>query len=219
MQTSYIAYTGDGNTKTFAVPFPYLHKKHVYVLVNNEPVLFSWLTDASVTLTSPPANKSIVVVQRTTPRITSLVSYSDGSTLRGEDLTTQADQLLYIVQEAYDALSASMQQGATELAIKAAVKAESAADKAVYAAGQITNLSVAAKTHNPGTAASASYDVPKGLLTLGIPRGDKGDKGVKGDTGAPGMPALPYYGDVLDCGGAISAQLTTIDAGRAVWPV
>lgn len=59
--------------------------------------------------------------------------------------------------------------------------AEEAAREASRKAAQIEELSANAETLAPGSQATATYQ--NGVLTIGVPRGDKGDKG---DTGASG---------------------------------
>ena len=49
---------------------------------------------------------------------------------------------------------------------------------------EIENLSATASTLPEGSSATASYN--NGVISFGIPKGDKGDKGNKGDTGATG---------------------------------
>lgn len=68
---------------------------------------------------------------------------------------------------------------ATSNANTAASSANTAADKANAAADDIENLQINASTLPAGSAATASYK--DGVLTLGLPRGDKGEKG---DTGS-----------------------------------
>ena len=72
---------------------------------------------------------------------------------------------------------------------------------------EIENLSVTVTTLPAGSSATASYS--NGVLSLGIPKGDKGDKGDKGntgDTGATGPQGLP--GDVANLAAAYSDSST-----------
>ena len=62
--------------------------------------------------------------------------------------------------------------------------AESAQSQAEAARDLILGMSAEAETLSPGSSATASYS--NGLLTLGIPKGDKGNKGDKGDKGDRG---------------------------------
>lgn len=62
--------------------------------------------------------------------------------------------------------------------------AEDAAREASRKAAQIEELSATAETLTPGSQATATYQ--NGVLTIGVPRGDKGDKGDTGERGPQG---------------------------------
>ena len=71
-------------------------------------------------------------------------------------------------------------------------------DRVVEAAGRITGMQAQAKTLDAGSGATAEWNGEQGLLTIGVPKGEKGekgdtgpqgpkgDKGEKGDTGPQG---------------------------------
>ena len=69
-------------------------------------------------------------------------------------------------------------------AYNSAVGAESAKDDAEDARDEIRSMRAEAVTLSPGSDATASYS--DGLLSLGIPRGDKGETGATGATGPKG---------------------------------
>ena len=69
---------------------------------------------------------------------------------------------------------------------------------------EIENLSVTVTTLPAGSSATASYN--NGVLSLGIPKGDKGDKGDTGATGATGPQGIP--GDVANLASAYSTSST-----------
>lgn len=104
MAYSYIAYTGNGATTQFALPFPYIRKEHVKVYVNYVDTAYTWLNDSTVQLASAPANGLRVEVRRLTPLNAPLVDYADGSTLVAADLDTANLQQLYLQQELDDDL-------------------------------------------------------------------------------------------------------------------
>lgn len=109
MSYSSTTYIGDGSTALYAVPFPYLRKLHVHVFVDGVEVTdFEWITDTSISLPTAPASGVIVTILRNTPKEFAEVDFKDGSTLRESDLDRQSAQLLYIAQEAYDALSGTI---------------------------------------------------------------------------------------------------------------
>lgn len=61
---------------------------------------------------------------------------------------------------------------------------EEAAREASRKAAQIEELSATAETLTPGSQATATYQ--NGVLTIGVPRGDKGEKGDTGERGPKG---------------------------------
>lgn len=110
-------YTGDGTTKTFTVPFPYLYLDDVHVSVDgnditvypvisldNPPSPFeaSWYSDNIIRLVIAPAIGAVVKVYRTTNRATPEVRFDNSAILTEDDLNLITTQLLYVVQEAYD---------------------------------------------------------------------------------------------------------------------
>ena len=62
--------------------------------------------------------------------------------------------------------------------------AEEAAREAARKAAEIEELTAQAQTLTPGSQATATYQ--NGVLTIGVPRGDKGDKGDTGERGPQG---------------------------------
>ena len=86
-------------------------------------------------------------------------------------------------------------------AYNSAVGAESAKDDAEDARDEIRSMRAEAVTLSPGSDATARYS--DGLLSLGIPRGEKGDKGdtgeqgPKGDKGDPGEVTQAEFDEAL----------------------
>jgi hypothetical protein len=123
---SYAEYPGNGSTKTFSVPFPYLLKAHVKLYTgfnildgSFESQLtagtdFTWPSDTQVKTTTAPANGVTLTILRDTPDSALLVPWQDGSNLIADDLQTAALQNLYVVQEQQDRNEAvAIQQIAT----------------------------------------------------------------------------------------------------------
>lgn len=80
--------------------------------------------------------------------------------------------------------SASDAQGYAQNAQNSAQNAENAKDEAIDARDEILGMRAEATTLAEGSDATASYSA--GVLTLGIPKGDKGeqgDQGIQGETG------------------------------------
>lgn len=103
MRFSYVTYAGNGSAVTFVVPFPYISRLHVTVLVNGASQVFTWDNATTVRLASAPANGASVRVVRTTPKDALLVDFQDASVLTESLLDLNAIQNLYIAQEAFDA--------------------------------------------------------------------------------------------------------------------
>ncbi len=112
MPLAYAQSLGDGATRVFSVPFPYISKTHVQVRVEGAIVPYSWLSETSIQLATAPAVNAVVDRRRVTPRDTLLVDFVDGSTLVESDLDLSALQVFYLAQEAFDLGEASL--GVTE---------------------------------------------------------------------------------------------------------
>jgi hypothetical protein len=108
MALSYAAYTGDGTTKNFAVPFSYISSSHVTLYVNGVSVAFVWLNAGLVQAAVAPTAGSTVQVRRKTPNDAVMVDFSDASTLSETDLDLMAKQLLFIEQESADVASTAL---------------------------------------------------------------------------------------------------------------
>ena len=85
-----------------------------------------------------------------------------------------------LLADANAILASTSKDQAAGSAVNASIDADNAAISAGQALtylNQITNLSTATNTLVAGSAASASYNSGNGLLTFGIPQGNKGDRG------------------------------------------
>ena len=128
MAYSSVTYTGDGSTRVYSIPFPFLSRDyiHVYLLRKDEAEPFEigshemeWLTEATLRLPQPaPASGDTITIRRVTDREKTFVDFRDGSVLSEEDLDAQSQQLLHICQEAFDALSEEGAQGAVNEALR-----------------------------------------------------------------------------------------------------
>lgn len=99
---SRVLYLSDGTAKPYAVPFPFLSRTHISVLVDGIPTTsFSWISDSVVSVPAFPVGHTIEI-RRSTPKTDPDVTYSDGSTLVESDLNLETLQLLYINQESHD---------------------------------------------------------------------------------------------------------------------
>jgi FtsZ-binding cell division protein ZapB len=117
---SKVNYTGDGTTKSFVVPFPYLYVNDVHLFVDDEevnvyPVISHddppsgyeahWYSSNTLRFITAPDSDAEIIIQRITNRAAPEVEFENSSILTEEDLNLIATQLLYIVQEAYDNFS------------------------------------------------------------------------------------------------------------------
>ena len=107
---SFVRYESSG-TGPFSINFDYLSTSHLSVSVNGVTLASSGFTidtnANTVTLTSPAAAGSVIIIKRTTPKgksgfQTDVADFSDGSVLKAEDLDQAALGLLFVAQEADD---------------------------------------------------------------------------------------------------------------------
>ena len=114
--------TGNGSTKQFTIPFPYVKKDHIVVALNNVTVTgFTFINDTTIefdTISSATATQETsgapktgvgIEITRDTPLTNALVDFVDGSTLTAGDLDTAVLQLLYGIQEAKDEAALGIQ--------------------------------------------------------------------------------------------------------------
>lgn len=102
MALSFEQFSGDGTNRQFPIDFGYLSRDHISVTVEGVAVAFTFLSNGLVQTAVAPAAGTVVEVRRTTPRVTPLTDFVDGSTLTEADLDTATLQTFYLAQEAYD---------------------------------------------------------------------------------------------------------------------
>lgn len=107
MALSFIQVEGNGSTREFAVPFPYIAKDHVKATVNTVQTSFTWLNPNLIQFALAPPLGAVVEIRRETPN-TAAVDFVDGSTLTEEDLDRSAQQLLFLSQETRDKVAANL---------------------------------------------------------------------------------------------------------------
>lgn len=102
---SFVVYSATGTQKKYTFSFPYLSRDHIKVLLDEVEVgSYSWTGKNEITMNVAPASQGVkfVTIKRKTPNSDLLSEISDGSTLRSEDLNRQAEQAMYVAQEAAD---------------------------------------------------------------------------------------------------------------------
>jgi hypothetical protein len=110
---SYRQYQGDGVTRSYSVPFPYLKQADVRVMVDGATLVdgvgYSWVGNTQVQLTT--ATNKLIEVRRVTPEDLQLVQWLDGSYIIQDDLNTSDLQWLYLLQEHHDQLQEIINSG------------------------------------------------------------------------------------------------------------
>lgn len=104
MADSFVQIVASGSTDTFNIPFGYLDPAHLTAKVDGVETAFTLPSTSQFQLAggNPTAGK-IVEIRRQTPRDVRQVVWTNASNLTASDLNTSDLQLLYIVQEAFDA--------------------------------------------------------------------------------------------------------------------
>jgi len=133
--SSFVRYTGDGATLSYAIPFDYILDSHVQVSINGVPATQGAhydLVGSSVVFTSVtiPFENADIEIRRLTP-VTALVTYQDGAVLTAEDLNTATRQAIFAVEEIRDYYEYQLEQGFARLNNGEAVPVQEAIDAAV----------------------------------------------------------------------------------------
>ncbi|MET3601118.1 phage tail fiber domain-containing protein [Martelella mangrovi] len=102
MALSYVQYQGDGNTRSFSIPFTFLQKEHIEVRVSLDVVPYEWDDPHTIRLTPAPSQGAVIEIRRITPRDNAMVDFTDGSVMVESDMDLAFTQVFYIVQEAID---------------------------------------------------------------------------------------------------------------------
>jgi hypothetical protein len=107
MAYSQVTYTGNGVTKQFAVPFPYILQTHVTASVAGVLTSFTWVNTQLIEFSSAPANGASILLSRESSRALRMVDFADGQTLTEGDLDQDSLQAFYLAQEAFDNLGSA----------------------------------------------------------------------------------------------------------------
>lgn len=112
---SFETFTGNGSTTEFSLPFPFLNRSHVKVVVDGvtQALYADYTLDPStgkVSFAVAPTSGAAITLYRLTPRgsYDRTVVFRDPSNLRAEDLNNASLQQLYIQQEEIDRRNASI---------------------------------------------------------------------------------------------------------------
>ena len=96
MPDTYVTYTGDGATTTFAVPFPFINQTHVFATVDDVATSIS-ISGSNAVFSPAPANSTDIVIYRATPLDESMVTFQ--ARINDSDLNTGRRQTLYALEE------------------------------------------------------------------------------------------------------------------------
>ena len=103
--TTYYArvdYSYSGDSK-FTIPFSYIKKEHIVVLVNDvKTTNYTYITSSQIEVKDELQAEDVVSIRRTTPIKDKLVSFTDLNILNGETQNLAQEQVFNAVQEMYD---------------------------------------------------------------------------------------------------------------------
>ena len=103
--TTYYArvdYSYSGDSK-FTIPFSYIKKEHIVVLVNDvKTTNYTYITSSQIEVKDELQAGDVVSIRRTTPIKDKLVSFTDLNILNGEIQNLAQEQVFNAVQEMYD---------------------------------------------------------------------------------------------------------------------
>ena len=190
MAYSYVTYTGDGTTQDYIVPFPYLKISDVKVSLDEaeqNALAYSWHTSGTIRFVTAPPNGTSVRIQRITDKVTPAVDFRDGSTLTEADLDLAVTQLLYIAQEAYDALDGETAVAAKDKAEKILKEVETLYGKTKQEIDYFRKMWIDVQ-ESPTSPGRGEYDFTSGKMTLYVPAGPAGPQGPVGQAGPQGVP-------------------------------
>lgn len=101
-----IDYKYQGGDTKFSVPFSYINKSHIYVIINgdidNPTQEFAWLSENQISLAFTPNIDDIVSIRRVTPNNEKMVVFEDNNILDEETQNLAQDQIFNVVQEIED---------------------------------------------------------------------------------------------------------------------
>ena len=93
-------YTGDGSTKLYSIPFPYIEQSDVKAKINGQlTTAFTFANATQLEFTTAPASNTKIIIFRQTDDTAVKKEFSAGSALKAEDLNANSKQALFINQE------------------------------------------------------------------------------------------------------------------------
>ena len=99
---SSVTYTATGTQTTFSIPFDYLRKTFIHVVVDDEEITDGVsVEDRTIVFTSAPTKDATITIYRSTPT-ERLVAWGDATILKARDMTISEVQQLHIIEESQD---------------------------------------------------------------------------------------------------------------------
>jgi hypothetical protein len=198
---SKVLYTGDGVTTDFTVTMPYLSASHINVFVNEtlqlSPMHYSFSGASTIKFVSAPADGDAIVIKRNTSPAATLVDFSDGSTLRADDLDTAYLHNYYLSQEYADSWNDLINQAFVNVATGVGI-VETETDALIAAlVAEMLNDSAAtelqARITDIDTNAEAIITLGNGLQTQinTLAQGVAANVYVQADEPVPGVGGIP----------------------------
>lgn len=115
MASTIANYQGNGSTTDFSVPFDYLAKKFVKVIVDSREKLggdygdttkdYFFVDKTTIRFNTAPASGTEIIIRRYTSATDRIVSFKDASVLKAKDLDVSAIQTIHIAEEGRDAIN------------------------------------------------------------------------------------------------------------------
>ena len=127
-------YTGDGSTKLYSIPFPYIEQSDVKAKINGQlTTAFTFANATQLEFTTAPASNTKIIIFRQTDDTAVKKEFSAGSALKADDLNANSKQALFINQESTNQAASTL--GATfvgdvEFGFGNVIKFEGATDNA-----------------------------------------------------------------------------------------
>lgn len=127
-------YTGDGSTKLYTIPFPYIESTDVKAKINGTlTTAFTFANATQLEFTTAPPDGNKILIFRQTDDSAAKKEFSAGSALKAEDLNANTKQALFINQESTNQAASTL--GATfvgdvEFGFGNVIKFEGATDDA-----------------------------------------------------------------------------------------
>ena len=208
MADSIVKYVADGSTTEYSIPFDYINREDVVVLVAGSAAAFNFINDATIQVSTTPAINAIVAIKRQTSKVP-LVDFTDGSTLFEADLDLANKQARFLAEEAVDRAENAIElsdadgrwdakgyrlknigepQADDEVATRGFVNTSGASilAGAQSVRDQLFNLTTSMNRLPYGTDGYATYDAETGELVFSLSEGPQGVQGIDGPTGPTG---------------------------------